>query len=272
MEEISLRVYHPHPFLRPYISKLWALESKYGIPQQDLKLIAPNGEMKLVIPYQNNMRSTIDNNISEHRESSIIVIGQMTTAAIIESEMDFGSIGVDFKPRGAYRFFAFPLNEIQNHVYHAPDIFGSLGNELQAKISDAQDVREKIRLVEKFLYQQFISLGRFDPVLEYAIAKIETQSGLLSIEDLSKDVGYSRRQLTRKFTEQVGLSPKEFACIVRFHTAYRQLMQNTFTGKSLYNLYYDQAHYIKEFKRYTGLAPGDFISQSNQFGSIFYNV
>ncbi len=272
MQDMMIKVFTPNKFLQPYINKIWVFESKYGIPKTDLKLIAPNGEMKLIIPYKNNMRSTIENQTREHKESSFIIIGQMTKSAIIESEINFGSIGVDFKPLGAYKFFPFSLHEITNQVYHAPDIFNKLGDELQEKISEITDINKKVIFVEEFLYRQMIELNKYDYITEYAVNKIISSNGLVNISELSKDMCYSRRQLVRKFIESIGLSPKEFSCIIRFHEIYKKFNINKYSEEDLYDLYYDQSHFIKEFKKYTGLTPGEYLSQSNKFGSIFYNI
>ena len=272
MEDMVLKVFMPNRFLQPYISKIWIFESKYGIPKSDLKLIAPNGEMKLVIPYKNNMRSTIENKSKEHKEASFIIIGQMTKAAIIESEIDFGSIGIDFKPYGAYKFFPFPLSEITNYVYHAPDLFTRMGSELQDRLSEISGINEKVRFIEEFLLKQMLELNKDDSITELAVNRIVASKGLIGVEELSEEVGYSRRHMVRKFTETIGLSPKEFSCIVRFHEIYKKYSLNSFNEEDLYELYYDQSHFVKEFKRFSGMTPGEYLSQTNKFGSIFYNV
>jgi methylphosphotriester-DNA--protein-cysteine methyltransferase len=78
-----------------------------------------------------------------------------------------------------------------------------------------------------------------------------------------------------KFTEKLGISPKNLASIIRFKQYYETLCgnkQNRFTRNNFYNYYYDQSHFIKDFKRFTGLTPASLEKKINDFGKIFYNV
>lgn len=95
---------------------------------------------------------------------------------------------------------------------------------------------------------------------------------MVAIKQLEKETGYSSRWINMKFYEKVGLSPKGLCSINRFQAYYSTLTNNSaklFTQKEFYNHYYDQSHFIKEFKRFTGLAPAKFDSLVNDFGKIF---
>jgi hypothetical protein len=104
MSDILFKTYVPNKWLQPYIQTIFILETKVGIPKNEFSLIAPNGSMKLVIPYRNNMRSTIGQIFREHKEASCFIIGLSTNSANIECDADYGNLCVEFKPFGAYRF------------------------------------------------------------------------------------------------------------------------------------------------------------------------
>jgi AraC-like DNA-binding protein len=146
-----------------------------------------------------------------------------------------------------------------------------MGRELQERISEITDIDEKVRYAEQFFFKQMLALNKLDPITEFAIHQITSQKGLISINDLSNEMGYSRRYLLNKFKDNVGLSPKEFTNIVRFSEVYKRINQNLLKEDKLYEFYYDQSHYIREFKRYTGLSPGEYVLQSNKLGSVFFN-
>ncbi|HYG14269.1 MAG TPA: hypothetical protein VEC12_00845, partial [Bacteroidia bacterium] len=81
------------------------------------------------------------------------------------------------------------------------------------------------------------------------------------------------RWLHMKFMERAGISPKNLASIVRFQQFYTALAQNRekdFLQKEFYDFYYDQSHFIKDFKRFTGLPPAKLAMSENEFGKIFY--
>jgi len=95
----------------------------------------------------------------------------------------------------------------------------------------------------------------------------------VSIPELERMTGYSARWINMKFSEKLGASPKNLCSIVRFQQYYKSLKANAelfFLEKEFYNYYYDQAHFIKDFKRFTGYPPFQFERKSNGYDSIFY--
>jgi len=90
--------------------------------------------------------------------------------------------------------------------------------------------------------------------------------------ELERKTGYSGRWLYEKFIEKVGLSPKSFS-VVRFMEFYENWAKKPgadFFNENIYDYFYDQSHFIKEVKRFTGLSPLKFVKSGNEFGKIFY--
>jgi transcriptional regulator GlxA family with amidase domain len=94
-------------------------------------------------------------------------------------------------------------------------------------------------------------------------ASIVEQSGQVRIDDLAFQAGFSARQLRRLFLEQVGLSPKHFCRVIRFQ---RSLSRLPGRGRADWAQvavdcgYYDQAHFINEFRQFSGYTPGEFAA------------
>lgn len=261
----------PDRRLEPYIHRIWNFESNIGIPVNDLRTIAPNGRIKLVIPYRNHLKSTLAGTVKDSPEGSPILIGQTTTPAMIESEGEVGTIGIEFKPASFYRFFNFQLSDITNHVYDVNDLPEFRRSGLHQKVSDAVSVGDKVAAVEAFLLQRLRSCDQVSPIVEFSVSRILAARGLIRIDDLAGEIGYSRRHIDRLFAEKVGVNPKEFAGIVRFQSLY-QVYNGGRAGESgtdRLDLYYDQSHFNKEFRRFTGLAPRDYLKQGNAFGKVF---
>jgi methylphosphotriester-DNA--protein-cysteine methyltransferase len=83
---------------------------------------------------------------------------------------------------------------------------------------------------------------------------------------------YSKRHLDRKFQSYAGISPKELACILRFQVFYKLGWQVNFNDLAqLYEYYYDQSHFIKEFKKFTGNSPMTYFRKNGHFAEVFYN-
>ncbi|CAL1521107.1 AraC family transcriptional regulator [Chitinophaga sp. MM2321] len=263
----------PCPALQSYIEQIWVFESSTGIPPGDLALIVPNGMLKMIIPYKSAISSSRIGFADTHRESSIILIGQMDTPATIVSEGNCGSIGIEFKPFAAYRFFQVAMHELTNKVLTLETILGKAGRQLQEVVANETKVHRKIALTEQFLLRQLQVLNKEDVIVDYAAQQIFTNNGLITMEELSRKLGYTRRYLDIRFAQCMGLNPKTLAAVSRFQLFYKAYNQREvihFFGKDLYDYYYDQSHFIKEFKRFTGFSPTRYARQDNAFGRIFY--
>jgi methylphosphotriester-DNA--protein-cysteine methyltransferase len=112
-----------------------------------------------------------------------------------------------------------------------------------------------------------------DDIFDFCVQKISLTKGKISISELERETGFSSRWLNMKFQEKVGISPKNLSSIIRFQQFYQALTnsnESNFFRNEFYDYYYDQSHFIKDFKRFTGLPPGKFALTENEFGRIFY--
>ncbi|CAN5457202.1 hypothetical protein BH10BAC3_BH10BAC3_34170 [soil metagenome] len=125
-------------------------------------------------------------------------------------------------------------------------------------LKEAPDADVRIAIVESFLYKK-LAMGKMgDKQLTQAIRKIWKEEGNISTASLSKSVYLGELQLQRLFKNTVGVSPKLYSRIIRFRSAYEQAQSGKSPGWTdvAYNFgYTDQAHFVKDFKSFTGLTP-----------------
>jgi len=252
----------PHPLLKPYIEKMWVFESSGRMPVNDLKLVVPNGSIKLAIAFRNGIVAAINGQVFASKEKSISLTGLVDVPVTLDVDEDVstGTICVEFSPQGAYRFFHFSFDEIKNKIYPLNDILGNVSKQLEEQIANSQHVERKIFLVQQFLLKQ-LSLHKQDPIFDFCVERIQSTQGKITIKDLEKKTGYSSRWLNMKFTDKIGASPKNLASITRFkqyYQAFANKEENPFLKNHFYDFYYDQAYFIKTFKRFTGLTPTEF--------------
>src|ERR1700754_2300409 len=97
----------PHPLLAPYVERMWIFESSGKLPSDDIKLIVPNGNIKLSVSYSNGIVASVLGNAFRSKEHSIILTGLVDTPVTLDVTEDekTGTIGLEFNPQGAYRFF-----------------------------------------------------------------------------------------------------------------------------------------------------------------------
>ena len=264
----------PHFLLKNYIEKMWIFKSSGKMPVDDMKLVVPNANIKLTLSYQNGVVAEINGKRFTSKERDITLTGLIDVPVVLDVDKDVATetIGIEFSPRGAYRFFHFTFNDIQNKIYSLSDVLGSAGKQLTEQIANITSVQQKILLVQKFLLHQ-LALHNEDLIFEYCVQKIESSKGTISIKELEKKTGYSSRWLNMKFNEKLGVSPKNLSSVIRFKQYYQAFIngnEKSFSRNDFYELYYDQSHFIKDFKRFTGLPPTKFEKQTNNFGESYY--
>jgi AraC-like DNA-binding protein len=239
-----------------------------------MKLIVPNGMAKLTIPFRNGVSGRNKEVYTLSKESQITLIGICDIPAVVDIEHDApsGNIGIEFSPLGAYRIFQLRHVELKNKIFLLEDVFGKPARNVQEMIANTESIPEKINLIQKFLVK-LLNKSEADPILDYCIEQIKLSKGLVTVAELERKTGYSSRWLYDKFIDKVGLSAKNLASIVRFMQFYEQWAKTpdyALTKDFAYRFFYDQAHFIKEFKRFTGHPPLRFTKTDNEFGRIFY--
>ncbi len=239
-----------------------------------MKLVVPNGNVKLTLSYRNGIVADVGEKRFCSKEHDITLTGVIDRPVILDTEKDTPTetIGIEFNPIGAYRLLGGVLSETQNRIESLEDVLGKSGLSLIEEIGNTCSVEKKIQTLQRFLLQQLDGRGR-DCVFEYCIDAIFHSNGRLTIAELERKTGYSSRWLNMKFHERLGVSAKNFSAIVRFNRYYYSLMtrrERAFFKNEYSNLYYDQSHFIKDFRRFTGLSPTTFEQRMNPFGEDYF--
>lgn len=260
--------------LNGYVEKIWLFESSCRLPTNDLKLIVPNGRPLLLLTHKNGALGTMDSRQFSVAENKIAIVGVSDKAAVVDSLADgpTASIGIEFSPFAFYRFFDIPAADLSNNLHFLPDVSGKKAADLERRISACTQPEEKVLLLQSWLFS-LLTKKVEDSLFEYCIQQIEATNGDITVSQLEKNTGYSSRWLNIKFKERLGISPKIFSSIIRFQHYYKALIlqaPTVATKRSYYNQYYDQAHFIKDFKRFTGMTPTQLLEIENKFGRLFY--
>ena len=266
----------PHPLLQPFIAKMWVFESDGRMPELEKKLIVPNANFKLAFGYCNGITSRIGDKAFVLVENEIRLSGLIDSPVILDCQVDAptGTIGIEFNPLGAYRFFHLSYGEIKNQILALADLIGNRAEDLQRQLADANLVTRKLQLLQNFLIKQ-LERTAADPIYDYCINRIAASKGLVTVAQLEKETGYSSRWLHTKFSERLGTGPKNLSEIIRFGQFYQAFaagskLQNL--KEQIYNHYHDQSHFLRAFKRFTGSTPTDLQNSLNELGTKAYRA
>lgn len=261
-------VYQEYPIaepLKPFVKVIWSMESEecWAPPMR----ILPDSCVELVIHFNQPYKTTYSNNTSEIQPQSFVV-AQMKNFIEIEPNGKIGMISIRFSAQGAYHFFGMPMKEIANGIVDLKLIWNNLAKEIEERIVESTNTEQRIQKIQHYLLAQLHKNGKADLTVDYCLNLIYSSKGQIRVEDLSFKTGISNRQLVRKFNMSIGLSPKEFTRIIKFIGSLDYIKSNRETNlaeAANHCGYYDQAHFIHDFKEYAGLTPTQFLTLENVF-------
>jgi AraC-like DNA-binding protein len=261
----------PRLELQNYIESFWAFESPTGFPAGDRSVVTPNGCSKLIIPYENSITRLALGNVHVSQERRLYFVGNRDSATLLQSSSrKTGFIAIEFRPHGAFPIFGIPMSETFNGIWDCDELFAGWGRDVREDLNNLERLDQKVAYVQDRLIALLREDERRNPIVEYCVNALKSADGRMAIWQLAKQTGYSRRYLDQLFKQYVGLSPKVLAGIFRFQKFYRKWAEGqSFDAlkDDLYEHYYDQAHFIKEFRKMTSYSPRKFALEiANEFG------
>lgn len=247
--------YLPSPVLQPFIKSFLIHETD----TQSTYDVLP--DTSLVIGFQ--YKGRLSNMVGGEEISLAVsgVSGLADHAKTFKNSSGIGTVLVLFKDGGAAPFFRQPLHELFRESVSLDNFM--LRSELlsfENQLVDAKTDAQRIAVVEKFLAARLNSTTP-DQLVAGALGLIYKTQGKIRMKELAEQLHTSQSPLEKRFRQVVGASPKKFASIVRF----KNVLQQYDRSRSLTELgyaagFYDQAHFIKEFRSFTGRTPEDFFT------------
>jgi AraC-like DNA-binding protein len=250
--------------LADHVQTIWALESENDEEVYPRSLIMPDGIVEFVFHYRQPFYFYQDG--IRHIQQENVAVSMMKKYIEIESAGSTGFIAVRCYPWGAYHFFDEPIAGFLDTTIDAQKLWGEASSRVIEDLRMADKLATRVDIVEQFLADQLKRFGKNETETDEALKVIRQSKGMLSIEEVCAQTGINKKQLERKFSQLPGATPKVFSRVCRFLNICNHL--DEYKGKSLTALayecgYYDQSHFINEFKEFSGFTPKEFFEKQN---------
>ena len=181
------------------------------------------------------------------------VFGQIDRHFVVVHHPGFYSLGVLLKPTALSRLLRTDMSEFANRAFDGAMI-NTVFKSVHEQMEESSSFAGKIKIFENYFINASARMEDALGIADHALAIIHQQE-FISIQQIAARMGVSQRHLEASFKKSVGLSPKTYSLIVRFKRIEQQLnKQSAVSWEHLHfaHEYYDQNHFIKEFKRFTG--------------------
>ncbi|WP_027067508.1 helix-turn-helix domain-containing protein [Maribacter sp. Hel_I_7] len=270
---MNYQTFQPHSDLGSLISCYWTLE----VPAEnnsERQRIIPDGciEMAFILGDDIKRYTSKDEFILQPRA---MVLGQTIEPFYIEPTGFVNTFAIRFYPYGFANFVTMPIKDLANKETPIELLFGAYTTkELEQKIIQATDTKQRIEIIENFLLEKLKDKITIDNIVKQTVEALLSSNGTESITTILKEDLSKRRQLERNFKKQIGISPKQLGKVIRLQTALKMLLnkkKDNLTNIAYESEYFDQAHFIKDFKEFTGINPKEFLGNENMaLSTLFY--
>jgi AraC-like DNA-binding protein len=186
-----------------------------------------------------------------------VVVGPQVTRMKLWTNPHHKAVNIGFQPGGLHRLLGIPMSELYDDGFNGHDLLGPEVDALIDRCAELNHLTEIKESVETFLLAKRNNIREVLPI-DYAVHQLVQQHGNVPISDVASLSCMSLRQFQRKCYERLGISPKMFARITRFSHAYRIFEQSSsvnWTTIAHQSGYFDQMHFIRDFKQFAGVTP-----------------
>lgn len=273
----------PDSRLKQYVKCYYSYVSDSAVAFEDT--VFPSGSMEIIFNLGSGHWQTASGQIpSDNGHTAggntfrttppVELWGQITQPLPIRSVGRNTMLGIRFLPHGAALFLNEEASGFNNRVVDYREIGGNEVIQLHDQLLETKTQHEQIGLIEAFLLdkldQQQKSFGKLT-IVNDAMRELRRQDVPDSIENIAARYGISARYLQKLFLQYTGLTPKLYSKINRFQHSLRLVTQKETSLTSIaYDAgYFDQSHFIREFKAFTGFTPGGYAQETSPITGAF---
>jgi AraC-like DNA-binding protein len=254
-----IRTFPVDAALTPYVKEICIMEiAGTGVPGMR---VLPDTCIEIFIRYISSPLAIVNGKAL----TKSLVTSRMNSFMDSQMEAGSGCIAVCFHPGAARHFFTTALKDFNGQAIELGELWPD-AHELEEKLSAAENNEERAFILQESLVKKLRTNYCSDESVTHCLWQLNLHKGALNAQQLADGVGLSRRQLGRRFNDHIGMAPKEFARVSRFIHSLKHLKRYpalSLTEVAYESGYYDQAHFIHDYREFAGMTPGELVDCPN---------
>ncbi|MES2108637.1 MAG: helix-turn-helix transcriptional regulator [Bacteroidota bacterium] len=271
---MEFKQFLPSDILKPYVRHYYIFESDDDIEFDDT--VFPSGDMEMIFNLGGGKwQSAVNDKFFE--TPPIELWGQITKPLAIKSKGKHTMLGIKFFTHTAAYFFNDELGIFNNHISDIGDIIGSPAKQLHNQLLEAKSEQGRIDLVELFLLKRLIGSEKRTFKINKVAHILNSIKQSVAEANISRIA--SRHNITARYLQQLvyrhtGLTPVSFNKINRFQLGLKLIAKNEspLTSIAYQCGYFDQSHFIRDFKSFTGVTPSSYLHHTTPVNQLLQPV
>lgn len=239
-------------------------------PIHSVDRFLPDANINIVIDLTDYPKFIYDNNTLKEIQTckKVWFSGIRNKYITIPSGRDSEMFIVNFHKGSAYPFVQMPVNELTDMVVDGELIMTNGILTLREKLLELKQAEEKFRHAEQYFLQVYLHKLSVNPFVQFSVNMIVNNPTAISLHKLYEKVGFSQKHCIKIFREHVGITPKSFLRIIRFQKVVKEIECGgniDWTTIAYECGYYDQSHFIHDFKEFSGFTPEVYLAIKRDF-------
>lgn len=247
--------------VKNYLIAHFRFEPEKPVPQ---KPYSPKPEQGITFFVRGRPRLTSPPTKVVGEAPPVTIFGQQVKRCDVHLPPHFLMFRVHFQPGALFRLVNIPLYEFGEDYFDAELVLGRPAHDISERLADAKSYAELVELVEAYLVRSVAAATRDALPVDRAAAHLTVDLENRSVDWLARQACLSPRQFNRKFTERIGVGPKLYSRLVRYHRAYLFKLAHPAIGwprVAIESGYTDYQHLVRDFRQFTDATPQSWLQE-----------
>jgi len=259
--------FSPAAELKNMIECYWIIEDDDVTPQQ--QKIIPDGFNEIIFHYRSPYRINLGYGWED--QSLSLLAGQIRKHFFLENTGASGIVGIKMKPTALTHLFGLSMHQFTDRVVDISSFPALEALMIQEQLEATAGHDERVAILNDHFKKLVTEKKYSTTAADQAIELIFKNHGMIPVSTITKSVGIGERQLENLFKKYIGLSPKFFMRIIRFNYIFKLVQDNneSWSGLAYEASFFDQSHFIRNFRDFTGENPSDYAFDEKNMANFF---